>query len=81
MTEQTLLLLKSLYDQLAFLKVQELETKREVWCSDPESSIQARDRAASYAATHITTEIIKIEAQIKCALLDKEYEDAHEQNP
>lgn len=76
MTEQTYLLLKSLHEQLAFLRCQELECKREVWCADPATSIQARDRAATYAAVHITTEIIKVEAQIKCALLDKEYEDA-----
>lgn len=65
--------LKELYVELAFLQSQELETKREIWTRDPETSIQARDRAASYGAAHITTQILAVEAQIKCLNLDRTY--------
>lgn len=53
------------YDQIGFLRSQELETKKETWNADPQASIQTRDRTASYAASHITTEIYKLEASIQ----------------
>lgn len=51
-------------DQLGFLRTQELEAKREVWTADPTASIQTRDRTATYAASHITTQILTTEATI-----------------
>lgn len=65
--------LKELAVELSFLQSQELELKREIWSRDPESSIQARDRAASYGVVHITTQIMQVEAQIKCLSYDKLY--------
>lgn len=65
--------LKELVVELSFLQQQELELKRELWTRDPESSIQARDRAASYGVAHITTQIMQVEAQIKCLQLDRVY--------
>lgn len=65
--------LKEMYVEISFLQQQELELKREIWSRDPESSIQARDRAASYGAAHITTQIMAVDAQIRCLQLDKTY--------
>lgn len=65
--------LKELYVELSFLQQQELELKRELWARDPESSIQARDRAASYGVVHITTQIMAVDAQIRCFNLDRTY--------
>lgn len=65
--------LKELYVELSFLQQQELELKREIWSRDPETSIQARDRAASYGAAHIATQIMQVDAQIRCLNLDKTY--------
>lgn len=65
--------LKELYVELSFLQQQELELKRELWSRDPETSIQARDRAASYGVVHITTQIMAVDTQIRCLTLDKIY--------
>jgi len=59
------------YDHLGFLKSQELEAKRDVWTADPAASIQTRDRTASYAIIHITTEIVQLEAHIHALQLER----------
>lgn len=59
-------------DQLGFLETEELELKKTVWSADPESSIQTRDRTATYAASHITTQIKTLERTIQYLHLERQ---------
>ena len=52
------------YDHAGFLRSEELRIKKEQWSSTPDASIQTRDRAATYAASEVTSELLIIEAQI-----------------
>jgi hypothetical protein len=56
--------LASTYEELSFLRPQELSSKRLSWETDTESSIQARDRAASYSAASVTGQILEAEANL-----------------
>lgn len=64
--------LTSLYDTLGFLQSQELDQKLTTWSKDADASIQARDRAASYSAAHITSELYKVEANIRALNLERQ---------
>jgi hypothetical protein len=58
------------YDQIGFLKSQELTQKRDVWLNMPEASTQSKDRAASYSAADHTIELYKLEAE-KAVLIEE----------
>src|SRR5215470_14416494 len=60
-----------LFEQQAFLQSQELEQKMVTWLSDPEASIQARDRAASYSAGHITSELYVLDGNIRTLQMER----------
>ena len=64
--------LVELYDSQGFLQAQELDQKYTTWTADVESSIQARDRAASYSAARITSELYKVEANIRALNLERQ---------
>lgn len=51
------------YDQIGFLRSQELEARRTAWQATLGESVQARDRAASYAASPISAELVQQEAR------------------
>ena len=60
------------YDQVGFLRSQELEAKKQVWVSDPNASIQTRDRTATYSASHITTQIFEAETTLQRLNLERQ---------
>lgn len=51
------------YDQIGFLRSQELEARKTAWLANPDLSVQARDRQASYAASAITAELLQMESR------------------
>lgn len=61
------------YDQIGFLKSEELTQKRDVWLNMPEESTQARDRAASYAAAAHSIELVKVEAERNVLLEERNF--------
>lgn len=63
------------YEALGFLRSQELLKKRDIWNADPNASIQARDRAASYGVADITAEIYTVEARIHSLNVRRSYEE------
>ena len=65
--------LSECYDTLGYLRSQELMKKQEVWSRDTNSSIQTRDRTASYAAATITAEILEIEARAQSLTVQRAY--------
>jgi hypothetical protein len=69
------------YDTLGFLRVQELEKKAEVWQRDPNTSIQTRDRTASYAAATITAEILETEARVQSLNVARAYIERYLNGP
>jgi hypothetical protein len=64
--------LSDLYESVGFLQSQELEQKRLTWANDADASIQARDRAASYSAATITSELYKVEANLRALTLERQ---------
>jgi hypothetical protein len=56
--------LVDLYPLEASAKVEELRSKRDGWVQSQESSVNARDRSATYAALASTTTRIETENQI-----------------
>lgn len=61
------------YETLGFLRSQELLKKRDIWNADPNASIQARDRTATYGAADITAEIYQVEARIHVLNVRRSY--------
>lgn len=59
----TTLELSIVYDQIGFLRAEELTAKRETWMTMAQESTQTRDRLANYAAAAHTTELFQMEAQ------------------
>lgn len=65
--------LATLYEQLAFTRRTELELKVQAYQSSPSESIAGRTRDSEMQASHTTTSVWEIEAQIEVMKEEKFY--------
>lgn len=59
-------------DEIAMTRAAELQTQNLAWNGQPDDNIQKKDRHAKYATTHLTIEVIKLEAT-RDALTERKY--------
>lgn len=63
--------IKAVQTDLAFNRANELRVKKDAWLNCPETSLSARDKYATYAASEHTIAIWELEAQLHNLIEEK----------